>query len=74
MSVLTMPRRTDDEEALRIIHSATVYLDWQFHIYLSRNEAKANLDARACLFNAANRILQSHGMGITRDEIEAARD
>jgi hypothetical protein len=57
---------------LDALHSATAYLRSQFSIAMSREDAKANLDARALLFNCSNRILAQFGQEITYEEVEGA--
>ena len=54
------------------LHHASGYLKEQFRLGMTRDEAKANLDARAILFNCSNKILESCARGITRAEVEGA--
>lgn len=67
-------RRIDvtDLLALDALHSASVYLKGHFKLTMTRNEAQANLDARAILFNCSNAILNEFGEGITAAEVEGA--
>ncbi len=57
--------------ALERLHNASTYIRDQWLVTMKRNEAKANLDARAILFNCCNLIFQEHGCGITEKEVEA---
>lgn len=61
-----------EEEALDMFHHASEYLAGEWRDDFPRNEAQANLDARAMLFNASNEIFMRHGMGVTRAEVEGA--
>lgn len=58
--------------ALDMLHNASLHIRHQWKIGMGREEAKANLDARAVLFNCSNQILRESGMGITREEVEGA--
>jgi hypothetical protein len=62
------------EEAivLDILHRGSVQLSKRFNSQMSREEAQANLNARALIFNISNRIFQRYGAGITREEVEGA--
>jgi hypothetical protein len=57
---------------LGILHNACAYVQHQWKIGMNREEATANLGARAILFNCSNLILREHGMGISREEVEGA--
>ena len=59
--------------ALDMLHHASVYLDTEFRMNMKRGEAKANLEARAIIFNCCNAIFREHGCGISREEVEGAR-
>ena len=59
--------------ALDILHGACVQVKKVFDVQMTRDEAKANLEARAILFNCSNAILREHGMPITYEEVEGAR-
>jgi hypothetical protein len=58
--------------ALDKLHSAAGHLARQFYAHWPREKAKANLDARALLFNCANAILRENGQGISRAEVDGA--
>jgi hypothetical protein len=60
------------EFGLDMLHNASGHIRHQWKIGMNREEAKANLDARAVLFNCSNRILTEHGLGISREEVEGA--
>jgi hypothetical protein len=59
--------------ALDKLHSAAIYLRAEFDAKWPRDKAKANLDARALIFNCANAILKENGQGISRAEVDKAR-
>ena len=59
--------------ALDILHDACTYVRDSFDVRMSRDEAKANLDARAILFNCSNRIFKEHDCAISKEEVEGAR-
>lgn len=61
-----------DVLGLQALNHATLHLRDGFDVNMSRNEAQANVDARALLINCANRIFGEHGCPITREEIEGA--
>jgi hypothetical protein len=58
--------------ALDILHRASRHVREQWDVRFDRPSAKANLDARAILFNCSNQILRENGMGISREEVEGA--
>jgi hypothetical protein len=62
----------EDRRGLDWLHRANVQLAKQFQMNWPRDLAKANLDARAILFNCSNSIFEQHGIGITRAEVEGA--
>lgn len=68
--------KMDEREAMALetLHNASQYLAAHFSIHMKRNEAKSNLEARAHLFNCSNLIFKQHGCGITREEVEGARE
>lgn len=58
--------------ALEVLHHASVYVSASFEMKMERAEAKANLEARAILFNCSNRIFAENGCPISREEVEGA--
>jgi hypothetical protein len=58
--------------ALDMLHDACVYVRDSFDVRMSRDEAKANLDARAILFNCSNLIFSEHECPISKAEVEGA--
>jgi hypothetical protein len=58
--------------ALDRLHDACQYVRNNFDVTMSREEAKANLDARAILFNCSNQIFREHNCPISKEEIEGA--
>lgn len=62
----------DELIALDMLHDACEYVRNQWDVRTDRAQAKANLDARAILFNCSNRIFEEAGCGITRAEMEGA--
>lgn len=64
--------KLNPEFGLDVLHNASVHVRHQWKIGMNREEAQANLNARAILFNASNQILREHGLGISREEVEGA--
>ena len=56
--------------ALEMLHDASTYISDQFGIHMTRDEAKANFDARAIFFNCSNQIFKEFGCRISREEVE----
>ena len=67
-----------DEESIALLNGvdvlcgASVYLSDQWDVRMKRDQAQANLEARAILFNCSNKIFAEYGCGITRAEVEGA--
>jgi len=58
---------------LDVISRASLHLRKQWAgAEMPRDDAAANLKARAILFNCSNAILTEFGMGISREEFEGA--
>ena len=62
----------DDLLALDALHNTSQYIRAQFRLDMTRDEAQANLDARALIFRCQNKILDEYGEGVPRAEIEGA--
>lgn len=58
--------------ALDMLHNACAYIRDQWDVRMNRPQAKANLDARAILFNCSNQIFAEHRCGISEAEVEGA--
>jgi hypothetical protein len=56
-------------EALGTLHHASKHLAGQCEVNWPRRLAAGNLEARALIFNAANAILEGHGIGILSREV-----
>lgn len=67
-----MTTQSDPGLALDMLHGASGHIREEWSVRLDRDAAKANLDARAILFNCANRILREFDLGISKEEIEGA--
>lgn len=64
--------KTDTFMALDRMHKASVHLGDRFDVLMTREEAQANLDARAILFNCSNAIFMELGCPISKEEVEGA--
>jgi hypothetical protein len=62
----------EDLIALKTLHHASRYISAQWENSFDRPSAKANLEARAIIFNASNQIFMEYGAGISRAEVEGA--
>lgn len=58
--------------ALDMLHDACVYVRDSWDVRMTKDQAKANLDARAILFNCSNMIFKEHGCPISKEEVEGA--
>jgi hypothetical protein len=69
---MTRAPEIEDLMGLDALTAACRHIRRQFRINMTRDEAKANLDARAIIWNCSNKILQQCGAGVTREEVEGA--
>ena len=59
--------------ALDQLHDACVHVRNGWDVRMPRDEAKANLDARAILFKCCQQIFREHGCPISEAEVGGSR-